>query len=195
MRRGTTRSGHAVAAVHDHLQRLRHRNVVQHAIEIVIDDFHFVVLALAVAELVAFDAFAQALDALFGQRLASDHHLEPVVLGRIVRPGDHHAGAGVERVRRVVQQRRRHLADVGDVDAAFGHAARQRLLQLRTRQATVAADDCARHLLLLRFGRERASDPVDDVFGEVRCDDAANVVCAKDQRVELQARVERRDFF
>ena len=114
-------SGDAVAAVHDHLQRLRHGNVVQHAIEVVIDDFHLVVFALAIAELVAFDALAQTLDALFSERLAGDHHLQAVVFRRVVRSGDHHAGAGIERVRCVIQQRRGDFADVGDVDAAFGH--------------------------------------------------------------------------
>ena len=59
----------------------------------------------------------ELLNLLAVNRLGAERELEAVVLGRIVRAGDLDAADDVEMVERPVQQRRRHHADVDDVDA------------------------------------------------------------------------------
>ena len=74
-------------------------------------------------------------------RALAAHHLEAVVLGRVVAAGDHHAAVGLE----VVAPRSTacgvgHDADVDDVQARPRAARAQRRGQARRREAAVAAD-------------------------------------------------------
>ena len=64
-------------------------------------------------------------------------------------------------------------------------------LDKRPSQATTARG----MFVLPGFGGEGATDPVHDVFRQICRDDAANVIGAKDVRIELQPGVERRNFF
>ena len=50
------------------------------------------------------------------------HHLEAVIVGRIVAAGDHDAAVHVELGLGIIEHRRRPEADADDVDAAFGQA-------------------------------------------------------------------------
>jgi hypothetical protein len=75
------------------------------------------------------------------ERLAAQHHLEPVVLGRIVAAGDGNATVGAQFMGGEVGHRGRHPADVDDVDTRLRDAFRQGPCQLRAGEAAVAADD------------------------------------------------------
>src|SRR6267378_2296373 len=64
-----------------------------------------------------FDETPETLDVRAGNRLATEHALEAVELGRIVRPGHLDAAVHVEHVGREVERRRRQLAHVHPVAA------------------------------------------------------------------------------
>ena len=127
-------------------------------------------------------------------RPASDH-LEAVVVLRVVAAG--HLDAAVAAVlgarrRDVVQHRRRHGADVDDVEAGRGEAAHQRGRQRRARASAVAADG-DRALA----GRERlAAEGAAEVLGEARvdrlADDAADVVGLEDGSGDLHEKLDLR---
>ena len=116
-------AGDAVAAVRHHLQRARSLHVAHHALKVALDHFGALQLAAAGAKVVRVDSLAQALNALLGQRRAADQHLQAVVFGRIVRAGDHHAGAGLQHLGGVVEERRGHAAHVHHIDAALAQPA------------------------------------------------------------------------
>ena len=66
-------------------------------------------------------------DLVGGEGIAADHHLQTVVIRRVVAAGDHHAAAGIEVVGREIHHRRGHDPDVdhvhpGGVEAAASHA-------------------------------------------------------------------------
>ena len=122
-------TGHTIAAVHDNLAGLGHHHALQYPVQVMVVQVHLLDLTLAVRQLVIVQTSLQALDALFGQRLAGDHHLQAVVVRRVVAAGDHDAGAGIQRVGGEVEKRRRHLADVDHVAAAFVQAPGQRIAQ------------------------------------------------------------------
>ena len=69
------------------------------------------------------------------QRAGAEGQLEAVVLGRIVRAGDLDSADDGEVVERPVVERRRHDADVHDVDAGAGEPVDQRVAQTRRRSA------------------------------------------------------------
>ena len=122
------------------------------------------------------DASAQRLDRVAVQRRAGQHHLQAVVLGRVVAAGDLHAGAGIQVHRGEVQHRRRHHADIDDVRAGRGDARDQRVAQQGAGQPTVAADTDRRQLPVDRLGAKRRADQAHSVRRQGRVDDAADVV-------------------
>lgn len=77
--------------------------------------------------------------------------LDAVVLGRVVRGGEHGAGQ-VQRARGVVQLVGGAQADLGDVGAAVGGAAREGAGQAGGRGPHVVADDDGRRARHLREG-------------------------------------------
>jgi len=69
----------------------RDADIAGNAIDVGRHDVGRAHLSCAVIELAAFDARLEALDLGVGERGAGDHHLEAVVVGRIVAAGDHDA--------------------------------------------------------------------------------------------------------
>ncbi|EXI70623.1 MAG: hypothetical protein AW07_03953 [Candidatus Accumulibacter sp. SK-11] len=129
---------------------------------------------------VGVDAQPYSLDRLTGQRLATDDHLQSVIVGRVVAAGDGDAALAAEFVRREVHHRRRHAADVDGVDAGHADAGHQGLRQFRARQASVAAD---RDGALAALGCQRTEampDAADDRRRQGLADDAADVVGLED---------------
>ena len=74
---------------------------------------------------------AEPLDRLAEERLSLKDDLEAVVIGRIVRSGDHDPAVDRQGRRRVVQHRRRPAADAHDIGAFFGKALDERRFELR----------------------------------------------------------------
>ena len=135
--------------------------------------------ALSRVEIVLLDPASEILDRIAVQRLAGDHDLQSVVLGRVVAAGDHDAAAGLEMLRREIEQRGRHPPDIDDVAAALPHPLDDCREQLGARMPSVAARDQRLHAAVVRLGADRAADPPDDLRGEGVADDAPDVVGAE----------------
>ena len=131
-------------------------------------------------EVVVGDALAQGLDQLAVQGLAAEHHLEAVVVRRVVAAGDRHARVATQLEGGEVGDRRRHAADVDDVDTGGADAVGQRASQGRAGEATIATDGNRRLLARACFGTEGVADGAHRVGGEGGVDDAANVVGLED---------------
>ncbi len=82
-------------------------------------------------EIERLDASSQTLDRLARERFAGQHHLQAVVLRRVVTAGHHHAAALMQLVHREVQHRCRTDADVGDVYTGGLQALGQRVAEVR----------------------------------------------------------------
>ncbi len=103
--------------------------------------------------------------------------LHPVIVGGIVRRRDHDAAGIAVFADGEIQRVGRNEADVGDVGAGLGCAARKRFEQDVTRRAHVAPDGDRRRA---EFGYERAADGVRQIgvdFGRI---DASYVVAFED---------------
>jgi len=116
------------------------------------------------------------------QRVAADHHLQTVVVGRVVAAGDLHAGAGVEMEGGVVEHRRRRQADVDDLAAGGLQPLGEVLGQLGARQAPVAADHHTPLAAGLAGRAEGAADLAHDLRPQVLGHHPADVVGTKDCR-------------
>ena len=175
-------SSHAVAAVRHHLQWALGGDVGGHFLYVAVDQRGVAHASAGLARFFPPDAPAQPLDAFPGQGRAADHHLQAVVFRRIVRAGNHDAGARFQGMGGVVDQRRRHAADVDGPHSTSAQTAQQRRAQRACARAAVAAHH---HLPLpgvQRFGGEGAADLFDRRFRERAADHAANVVGAEDLR-------------
>ena len=113
----------------------------------------------------------QLLNLVAVNRLGAERELEAVVLRRVVRAGHLYAADHVEVIQRPVEQRRRHLSNVDDVEPALREPAHERVAQLATARPVVAAD---------QVGCIRAAERVRRVRGEIAADDAAHIILTKD---------------
>ena len=180
-------SGHAVAAVDDDLpgQVAGHgRDLRADAPDVVPDDLRAAQAAGPAnvppgVEIVLLDPAPQVPDGAAVQRLARQHDLQTVVVGRVVAARDHDAAARLQVLRREVEHGARHPPDVDDVAAALAQPLHERRPQLRTGVPSVAAHDQRLHASVVRLGADRAADPPDDVPGEGIADDAPDVVRAE----------------
>ena len=151
------------AVQHDMLARQRRRQLGQHvaggAVTVIPDHFQHAVAAIPVGEqardIVAGDVQpllraggcchhvarrrdrAQVADGGAEEWLLAQHHLEAVLVGRVVAARYHHRAVGAERHGGVIQHRRRAAADPGHGRAARHQTADQCLLQLRAGQPPV----------------------------------------------------------
>ncbi len=174
------RAGDAVAAVDRDRHRPGEADVPDDALEVGGRDVVRAVGAGAAGEVAGFDPRAQRLDVGARQRLAGDDHLEPVVVGRVVAAGHHHAALRAELVGGEVGHRRRHHADVDDVGPRRADAVVERADELGPGQAAVAAGDDGVAAALPRQRAQCPADRVDDRGRERASDHAADVVGLED---------------
>ena len=130
--------------------------------------------------------------------LPAEHHLEAVVVGRVVRARHHDPAIDRERRRREIEHRRRPEADAHHVDAGARQALDQRRLELGRGQPPVTAD---RDALAAGLGQHRGkARPMARASAAEQglADDAADVVFAQDRRIEampaLQAPIRRSEI-
>jgi hypothetical protein len=119
---------------------------------------------------------------------AGEHHLEAVVVLRVVAAGDLDAAAAAvlaARRRDVVEHRRRHRAEVDHVDPRRHQAADQRRGETGTRMPAVAADRDRPFAGGKRLAAEGATEVGREGFVDRLVDDAANVVGLEDRSVNL----------
>ena len=123
-------AGGPVAGVPGHLQG-RAVEVAQQAVDVAVEDVDLLDAALAVIEVAGGGGGPQGLDVPAIAGLLADHHLEAVVVRRIVRSGDHHAAVGVQLEHGVIQHRRGPQADPLDRQPGGDQPVHQRGLQGR----------------------------------------------------------------
>ncbi len=186
-------AGGAVAGVPDHLEGAPALEVLAQAPDIGVEHRAGRARAGAAREGAAGGDPAQLLDALAVERLLAPHHLEAVVIGRVVRAGDLDAAVGVQLMHREVQHRRRAAADLQHHGAGIDQAAADRVGQLGRAQAAVIADaDPA--LRGRQGGGVGAAKGVGIGREQGLADDAAHVVFAQDGRVETVRGAGRRGW-
>ena len=127
---------------------------------------------------------AELLDVFAEERLVLQHHLEAVVVGRVMAAGDHDAAVDLQRRLGVIEHRRRPQADPHHVDAALRQALDQRRFELDRGDATVAAH---RHAGAAGAAHDRAEAAADR--GRIRraqgfADHPADVIFAQRGGVE-----------
>ena len=92
-----------------------------------------------VSKSLTLDDVEHFLDGFAVQGARAADALEAVVLGRIVAARNHDCAVGVEILRRIIEDWRRHGADVGDVAAGGQQPCTQRVAQARGTETAIAA--------------------------------------------------------
>ena len=183
------RARHAVAAIDGDLHAARQPDVAGDARDVALGQ-RLLAQAAALrrrhrAQARGRDVLAQPGDGLAVDRIAADHHLQAVVLGRIVAAGDRHAGTGAELEGAVIDDRRGDHADVDDVDTGVTQALGERRRERGPGEPAIAAD----HRLVAAGGANpgahRQTDRAHHVGAEVAIDDAADVVGLEDAAIEV----------
>ena len=123
-------------------------------------------------------------DALAEERLARHHHLEAVVVGRVVRAGDHDARVEAQLVHGEIEHRRRPETDAGHIDAGRGKPPHQRRLEAGRAQPAVMAHRCAPPSGPRQHGAESAAERQRIRLRQGLADNAARVVFPEETRVE-----------
>ena len=179
-KRGRHQAADAIAAVDHYLERSGEGDIAEHAVHVRFDYVNRLHdAAHSGRAFAAFDARAQAGYGVPRKHATADHHLQSVVLRRIVRSRDHDPRPGFERVGGIVEKRRRNAADNDDIATASGEARHQGLAQALGGVAPIAAHGDPAAALFERLRRECAADPVDGLGREIPVYKAANVVGAK----------------
>ena len=179
-------AGHAVAAVDGDLHRPGKLHVAADAFQVGSGDIGLFERAGdgGPNQIAALDALAQLLQALAVQRLAAQHHLQAVVLGRVVAAGDLHARLRAQVVGGEVQHRRGHHANVDHGGPGGADAFIQRIAQARPGQPAVATDRDPRHAARYRLRAEGSADRANRVDRQRAIDNAADVVGLEDAGVD-----------
>jgi hypothetical protein len=127
---------------------------------------------------------AQRTDLLAEERFSCEHHLEAVVVGRIVTAGHHHRAVGPERGRGIIQHRRRTASDAHRLDAAGTKTFDEGRFHLGARQPPIEADRDGDAALARHDRTETAADGEGIVLEQRAADRAADVILAQSGRIE-----------
>ena len=127
-------------------------------------------------------------DAFAEKGFARHHHLEAVIVRRVVRAGDHDARVEAQMVHGEIEHRRRPEADAGHVDAGGGKPFHQRRLQAGRTQPAVTAHRRALPAAPRQNGAEGAAEGGRIRLRQGLADNAARIVFPEECRVELVPR-------
>ena len=95
-------------------------------------------LPFAALEILAFHQFANFLDFFAMNGAFTMHHLESVVIGRIMAAGDHHAAARLQMENRVIEEGGRDNPQIGHVAAGCQQTREKSVVQPIRTQAAVS---------------------------------------------------------
>ena len=181
-------AGGAVAGIPGDLEIARPLEVAQQPVDIGLLQIDGLFAALTGREAAFGGARAERLDLAAEDAARGEHHLEAVVVRRIVRAGHHDAAVGWELADGVVEQGRRPPADARDPHAGGNQSVHQGGLQFRRGQPAIVADGDVAAARLGDLGAEGAAQRHGVFGGEGLSEDAANVVLAEEGRVEAVGR-------
>src|SRR6267154_6893392 len=129
----------AVAAVDGNFHGTRKPHVRSDAIQIGLADLDAAVQSGTAGELARLDPPPQLLDVLAGKGRSREHHLQSVVLGRIMAARDRDCAAAAQFVRCEIGHRGCEHPDLRHVHAACADALHQRSSEVRPGEPSVAA--------------------------------------------------------
>jgi hypothetical protein len=175
------RTGYTVAAIDGNLDGARNFYIADDALQVLLADVVGAVLAGSGRRLQArFDGQVQGGDGIAMDCFALQHHLEAVVVWRVMAAGDHDAGAAIKHLGAEIHHRRGDDAQVDHVDAGNLQALRQCRNQAGAGQAAVAADNHAALSLGGGSQAEGVADGTCHAFIQRFTNDAANIVSLED---------------
>ena len=119
------RASHAVAAIHDDLHRAAEFDIADDLFDVSGQDIGAAALTLAMLEITGFDPCFQILNRLQRQRGAADHHLQAVVIRRVVAAGHRNARVAAQFVGSEVSDRGGNAANVNRVATSGADAIHQ----------------------------------------------------------------------
>ncbi len=122
----------------------------------------------------------------------AEHHLETVMVRRIMRAGDHDAGIRLQRMDRVIQRRAGPAADPQGDQPRGGEPFDQRRLEFRRGDPAVVTDRDVAAAAARHDGAEAAPQRVGVAGAQRLAHDAADIVFAQDNRGETVSHVSRR---
>ena len=185
------RTCHAVAAVDRDLHRARELHITQNLREVFTGDItlghaHRCIGIELARKRGVDDRLVEILDAIAIERAAAEHHLQPVVLRRVVAAGDCDTRAGIGEHGREIDHRSGHHADVNGLHTSAVDALRERRNQSRPRQASIATDHDRGDAFGLGLQAKRCAHAACHRIGEgdlgrVAIDDAADVIGFEDR--------------
>src|SRR5690349_21837160 len=109
----------------------------------------------------------------------AEHHLEAVIIGRVVAARDHDPAADVEHAFRIIKHRRRPEPDADRIDAALAKAPHYRRLQHRRAFAAIAPDRDLRAARIADQSAEAPADRISVIRTERLSDDPPYVIFAQ----------------
>ncbi len=180
LERGT---GGAVAGVPTDAERSA-LEALHQAIDVGVEHIDLVDMAMALGPVAVGGAAADLLDLIAEDRAAVQEHLEPVVVGRVVAPGDLDSALHAQRGDGEIEHRAGSDADVVDVDAAFDQAADQLGREDRRVSTAVPAYGDAGCAFICGQSGESPAERISIGLIERFSDDTANVVFTENGAIE-----------
>ncbi len=184
---GNDRGG-PVATVDHQFQRRFHQHIVEDRLAVVAVYFGDAVTALTLVVALPGNALAQIRYPLAAQRLAVDHDLEAVVIGRVVAAGHHDTAHRVQVMAGEIEHRRWHRTRIDHIDAAGEHSLNQVFAQQRAAFPCISCDHHRGHAAIECFRCDGLSDGMGKSLADL-AGASADIVIAEYLRRDLQRRI------
>jgi len=173
-------AGSAVAGIDNHLELARKRKFGAHHLHILGDDALLRDMAAARSHIaVPEDDLLQLLDGLAVKRGQPLAHLEAVVLDGIMAAGDHHTAIGLVVEDGIIEDRRHHLADHVDIQTGGDNSVDEKFGKMGRSQTHIMSDGDQLVTPLAHPGAISPAEVVSYIIGQIRFDNAANVILAE----------------
>ena len=173
-------TGDAIAAIDRDFHWPRQFYVAGYPLQVRFTDVVRPITAAALRDSAVFDGLVQRLDRLAMNCFTFEHHLEAVVIRRVVAAGDHDAGLRFQHMGAEIHHWCRHHPQIDHVDASGLQPGCERGRQFRPGQAAIAADDDGFPAFRKNSRAECLADTLRDRRVQRTADDAANVVGLED---------------
>ena len=85
-------TGHTIATIDDNFHRPRQFDIAGDALQISLANVVLAIAAAAINQIAVCEAQAQSLNRFSRQSFTTQHHFQPIVVGRVMAAGDHHPG-------------------------------------------------------------------------------------------------------
>ncbi len=173
-------AGSTITRIPGDSQLLAGPHITSEPVDIGFRDMFILDAATTDGEVIGADHAPERLDILAEESAMRLHHLDAVVLWRVMRAGDHHPATGVEVMRREVEHRRRAEADAIDVRPGRGKTLDEGRLERGRAEASVITDGNRTSAVANDQCTEGPPDRAHVLQLQCFANDAADVVFAED---------------